>query len=119
MLFSVEFFLESSGRSPVEKFLKELLKKDRALWISLQAKIRKIKSKESHRMPLVEPIETGMFSLRAKGGNGIARILFTFRPGRRIVLLHAFQKKNRKIPKENILLARRRKIDLESREERK
>jgi phage-related protein len=49
--------------------------------------------------PYVKPIRDKLWEMRLKGRDGIARALYVTAKDRRIVVLHAFQKKTRKIPK--------------------
>ena len=50
----------------------------------------------------------GLFELRLKGAEGIARVFFCTLVGRRIIMLHSFVKKTPKIPKREIKVARTR-----------
>ena len=56
-------------------------------------------------MPHTQTIEGGLFELRVKGKEGIARIFYCTRVGKRIVMLHVFIKKTQKIPKKELKLA--------------
>lgn len=51
------------------------------------------------REPYVKPIRDKLWEMRLKGRDGIARAIYVTAKGRRIVILHAFRKKTRKIPK--------------------
>lgn len=55
-------------------------------------------------MPISKPLGKGLFELRVMGNNHI-RIFYCFRKDK-IYLLHAIVKKNRRIPKQDIRLAR-------------
>ena len=48
-----------------------------------------------------------------EGGDGIARAIYVTASGRRVVILHAFQKKTQKTPKRAIETAKRRMEDLD------
>ena len=50
----------------------------------------------------------GLFELRLKAGEGIARIFYCTRVGRRIVMLHQFIQKTEKTPAKEPLAARTR-----------
>jgi len=56
-------------------------------------------------MPHTKPIETGLFELRIKGKEGIARIFYCTKVGKRIVMLHMFIKKTQKTPRKDLKLA--------------
>jgi phage-related protein len=50
----------------------------------------------------------GLFELRLRGAEGIARVFFCTRIGQRIVMLHCFVKKDQKTPKRHKTLAEKR-----------
>ncbi len=59
-------------------------------------------------MPHTKPIDEGLFERRVKGKEGIARVFYCTRVGKRIVMLHVFIKKTQKIPKKELKLATQR-----------
>lgn len=59
-------------------------------------------------MPHTKLIDEGLFELRVKGKEGIARVFYCTRAGKRIVMLHVFIKKTQKTPKKELKLATRR-----------
>ncbi len=59
-------------------------------------------------MPHTKPIDDSLFELRVKGKEGIARVFYCTRVGKRIVMLHVFIKKTQKIPKKELKLATQR-----------
>jgi len=58
--------------------------------------------------PHTESFGDGLFELRLKGAEGIARVFFCALIGRRIVMLHSFVKKSQRTPLKEIETARRR-----------
>jgi len=50
----------------------------------------------------------GLFELRLKAAEGIARVFYCTLVGRRIVILHQFVKKTDKTPQRELEVARRR-----------
>ena len=50
----------------------------------------------------------GLFELRLKGAEGIARVFYCTQIGRRIVMLHSFLKKSNKTPKRELETAESR-----------
>ena len=50
------------------------------------------------KKPYVEAFGGGLFELRTKGVEGIARAFFTYDAGRIIIMFHAFVKKRKKHP---------------------
>ena len=59
-------------------------------------------------MPHTRAMGEGLFELRLKGAEGIARVLYCTLPGKRIVMLHQFVKKSEKTPPRELAVARRR-----------
>ena len=58
-------------------------------------------------MPLVRKLDNGMWEVRIRLPDGIARVLFTTGE-RRMILLHGFIKKSQKTPREDLELAKTR-----------
>ena len=65
-------------------------------------------------MPHSRPMGKGLFELRPRGGEGIGRAIYCFLFGRRIVILHAFLKKSRQTPKEDLEIAGKRMREVKS-----
>lgn len=59
-------------------------------------------------MPHIKAMGNGLFELRLKAGEGIARVFYCTTVGRRIVMLHQFIKKTDKTPAKELLVARTR-----------
>ena len=59
-------------------------------------------------MPHTRAMGNGLFELRLKAAEGIARVLYCTRVGKRIVMLHQFIKKTDKTPPKELGIARRR-----------
>ena len=58
--------------------------------------------------PHTKAFGDGLFELRLKGAEGIARVFYGTLVGRRIVILHSFIKKSRKTPRRELEMAERR-----------
>jgi phage-related protein len=58
--------------------------------------------------PHTKAIENGLFELRIKSKEGIARVFFCTKVGRKIIMLHSFVKKSQKTPKKEIKIAKTR-----------
>jgi phage-related protein len=58
--------------------------------------------------PHTDSFGDGLFELRLKGSDGIARVFFCTLVGRRIMMLHSFIKKTQKTPPREIEVARKR-----------
>jgi len=59
-------------------------------------------------MPHTKCVANGLFELRVKGTEGIARVFYCTKIGKRIVMLHVFVKKSQKTPKKELKIARQR-----------
>jgi phage-related protein len=59
-------------------------------------------------MPHTRAMGEGLFEIRVKGQEGIARVFYCTVVQRRIVMLHAFIKKSQKTPKRELDIAKRR-----------
>ena len=60
------------------------------------------------RMPHSRALGDGLFELRPRGREGIARALYCYLVGQRVVVLHAFAKKAKATPQRDLEIARRR-----------
>jgi len=67
-------------------------------------------------MPHTKAIESGLFELRVKGREGIARVFYCTKIGKRIVMLHVFVKKTQKTPKKDLKLAMQRMKEVQHHE---
>jgi phage-related protein len=59
-------------------------------------------------MPHTRAMGEGLFELRLKAAEGIARVFYCTMIGKRIVMLHQFIKKTDKTPPKELAIARRR-----------
>jgi len=59
-------------------------------------------------MPHTRAMGSGLFELRLKAADGIARVFYCTLVGRRIVMLHQFIKKSEKTPRKELEIARKR-----------
>lgn len=63
-------------------------------------------------MPFTRGLGAGLFEMRARGKEGIARVIYCCLAGRELVMLNAFVKKTQKTPKKELALARKRMKEL-------
>jgi phage-related protein len=106
MSWTIEFYRNKNGRSPVEKFLIGLDKKSA---VKVYGAIKLLKKHGIYlREPYVKNVEGKIFELRVKDSRGIYRILYFAASGEKFVLLHGLVKKKKKTPKEDISKARQR-----------
>jgi len=59
-------------------------------------------------MPHTRAMGRGLFELRLKAAEGIARVFYCTVVGRQIVMLHQFTKKSEKTPPRELAVARQR-----------
>jgi phage-related protein len=59
-------------------------------------------------MPHTRAMGHGLFELRIKAAEGIARVFYCTLVGKRIVMIHKFTKKSEKTPRKELEIARRR-----------
>lgn len=64
------------------------------------------------RMPHSRAMGGGLFELRPKGREGIARVFYCMKVGKTIVMLHSFVKKTKETPKRELELAHRRQKEI-------
>lgn len=59
-------------------------------------------------LPHTKAVDTGLFELRVKSKEGIARVFFCTKVGKKIIMLHSYVKKSQKTPKKEFKIARSR-----------
>ena len=65
-------------------------------------------------LPHTDAFGGGLFELRLKGAEGIARVFFCTMIGQEIVMLHSFIKKTQKTPEKELKLAKQRMKELKN-----
>ena len=63
-------------------------------------------------IPHTRAIENSLFELRVKGKEGIARVFYCTKVGKRVIVLHSFIKKTQKTPKKELKLANERMLEV-------
>lgn len=101
----VVFFKTDAGNEPVREWLKELPKDECKI---IGADILTVQYAWPVGKPLVDNLGDGIWEVRSRLKNRIARTLFAV-VDRQIVLLHGFIKKQQKTPQDELQLARKRK----------
>jgi phage-related protein len=104
--WTLELYVDERGKSPVEAFLDSLDARTRARfrWSMEQLRVRNVQARE----PLVRHLEGNLWELREESRTNIYRVVYFFFSGRRIVLLHGFQKKSQRTPRGELETARQR-----------
>ena len=101
----VVFFKTDTGNEPVRAWLKELPKEDCKI---IGADILTVQYAWPVGKPLVDHLGDGLWEVRSRLDNQIARTLFAV-VNQEIVLLHGFIKKQPRTPPDELELAKKRK----------
>jgi phage-related protein len=101
---NASFFRSDSGNEPVREWLKTLPAADRRI---MGEAIKTVQFGWPLGMPLVRHLDGGIWEIRVKLENRIARILFCLE-GSTMVILHGFIKKQQTTPKQDLDLAKER-----------
>ena len=112
--FQVIFYTKGNGSQPAREFLDGLSPKMRTRFAKLIVLLREEGGKL--RMPHSEYLKDGIFQIRAQQEGNIARVLYFFWDGQKIILTNGFTKKTQKTPPVEIERAKRYKADYERRE---
>jgi phage-related protein len=101
----VVFFKTDTGNEPVRDWLKALTKEDCKI---IGADILTVQYAWPVGKPLVDSLGDGIWEVRSRLNNRIARTLFAM-VDQEIVLLHGFIKKQQKTPADELELAKKRR----------
>ena len=107
MEFTVEFYENENGRSPVQDFLDALKQTDPGDFVAVLAGLAKLRHHDYHREPLSKALGDGLFELRHVGKLN-TRVLWFFMKGRRIIAVHGIRNKGQAIPARDLAAARER-----------
>ena len=105
----VFFYKTATGKEPVREWLKDLPAEERKI---IGDDLKTAQYGWPLGMPLIRKLEPGLWEVRSRLRNRIARILFTVE-GDTMVLLHGFIKQSQKTPKTDLQLARQRLLSLQ------
>lgn len=103
-ILTVAFFRTASGNEPVREWLKSLPREERRI---IGENLKTVQFGWPLGMPLVRKLDKGLWEVRSRLPDRIARVIFTSGEGR-MVLLHGFIKKSQKTPQEDLQLAKTR-----------
>jgi phage-related protein len=108
--WTVEFYVDAGGRSPVQEFIEGLSKQEQVtvghVFQLLQEYGVNLGS------PYVRHVEDKIWELRP----GSNRLLYFAHTGRRFIILHAFRKKSQKTPRKESRAAKRHLAEFLERE---
>lgn len=118
-IFDVEFYMKTNGKIPVQDFLYSLEPKLRAKAFRDIELLHTMGSelKEPYVKPIKGKKNKGLYELRIKFSNDIARIFYFTFHNNKYVLLHGFIKKTKATPKNEIERARNYMEDYKRRSE--
>jgi len=102
---NVVFYQTATGHEPVREWLKSLSKEERK---AIGADILSVQYAWPVGKPLVDNLGEGIWEIRSRLPNRIARTMFAV-VDEEIVLLHGFIKKQQQTPQRELELARKRK----------
>lgn len=105
MDFDVSYYTDANGNEPVKDFLGEVFNKNQSFFEQCISAIERIKHRVYHKEPFSRALGNGLFEIRIRSKNDIARIIYVFAKGRQIILLHGFIKKTEKIPAKELGIA--------------
>lgn len=107
-ILDLEFYQKENGSIPLEEFLLSLPPKLRAKAFRDIELLRKLGSdlKEPYVKPLKGKDNQGLYELRVRFSNDIARIFYFTHYDSKYILLHGFIKKTMKTPKNEIIKAK-------------
>src|SRR5439155_21518744 len=105
-MWSVLFYINEDGTSPVRDFLTSLDVKtqSRFAWSIEKLQERNIRARE----PLVRHLEGQLWELREESNKGIYVLIYSFLPDQRIIFLHGFRKNAQETPRHEIEIALKR-----------
>ncbi len=110
---SVHFYATETGNEPVREWLRSLPAEVRK---TIGEDIKTVQFGWPLGMPLVRKMEPGLWEVRSKFTNGIARVFFTLADNGNVMLLaHGFIKKSDKTPATELTTARNRLNDYRKR----
>jgi phage-related protein len=101
MQYTIEFFSQS-----VEDDILDMPETLLARYFSLADRMTTIGANLGE--PHTKAMGDGLFELRLKGAEGIARVFYCTLIGKRIVMLHSFVKKTDKTPAKELTMAHKR-----------
>jgi phage-related protein len=98
--YVVQFFEKGNGSRPAEEYLRSIDKKLRAKAVRIFMMVEE--NGPELREPYSKHLDDGIFEIRAKVGSNLARVLYFFIVGKRVIITHGFTKKTQKTPPEEV-----------------
>ena len=107
---TARFYATSSGRRPVREWILDLPDEDRRM---VGRDVQKVEFGWPLGMPYCRSLGQGLWEVRSDlTGGRIGRVIFMIKDGE-MVLLHAFEKKTQRTPRQEIDIALKRKHEVQ------
>ena len=107
-VFEVLWYRDARGKEVAEEELSRIAQSNPQVANEIGAELRKLRDGRLHRPPFVVDLGDGILEVRIEGQVDV-RILFSYAPGRQVIIWHAFAKKTQKTPPRNLAMAKRRR----------
>ena len=101
LILQVVFYQSENNKEPVREWLKSLSQGEKKL---IGEAIKTVQFSYSVGMPLVRKMSPDLWEVRINLSNKIARVLFTIK-NQKMILLHGFIKKSQKTPNKELEIA--------------
>lgn len=105
------FYRGAAGKELVREWLRELPQPDR---LAIGADLQRVQYRWPIGMPLCRPLGDGLWEVRANLPSKATARVFLCCHGETLYALHAFIKKMRKTPGDELAIARKRKQEVEN-----
>ena len=109
LILQVIFYQSENSKEPVREWLKSLSQDEKKL---IGEAIKMVQFSYPIGMPLVRKMSPDLWEVRINLSDKIARILFTIK-NQKMILLHGFIKKSQKIPNKELEIAQIRLKNLQ------
>lgn len=106
MRWLIRTYTSETGRKPVEEWLDSLAPAAQAAVLEELRLLRAFGA--ALEMPHARPLDHGIWELRARGSDGIWRVLYFHWKGHTFGILHGFTKKTQSTPPHELAIARER-----------
>ena len=116
MAYQIVFYWDERGREPVHEFMESLAFKTRAKIL----KFLEILKQEGPglRRPYADKLAGKLYELRVRFSSDNVRIIYFFFLGNKVVLLHAFRKKDWAVSKQDMAIGETRMREFTDRYEK-
>lgn len=107
------YYEDAKGQKPVKEFINSFDEKTKA---KILARVQYLQEHwHEVKRPFVDYVDEGLYELRVEFAWNTVRVIYAYMFKDYIVLLHGLKKKSVKLPKNDILKAKKRMIDFQIR----